>query len=373
MCFVSFVIPTTGRAEYLRHTLASIVRQSDSDFEVIVSDNQSQDDTKDVVEEFASHNVKYVKTSSRINMCDSWDFAVEHASGKFVIVIGDDDGVMSFAVETLKHQWETNPADIYYWSEHTYFWPDVYGKPFCEKVSQRSQPRTMNVNQRVRSVIKRGSASLKQIPMIYHGAVSSALLDKIRAEQGRLFHSRQPDTYLGFVCAAYSPICVNVGRALSVNAWSAASNSGSMRIQYNSDTNLEYATQFEETGHPTLVYDDRLQFFNASPESVLMAMDRFSGYYGDVEFNHSAMYALFCKLAGFQNVIWVFRNARKISKACRFSVVKMVVLYTAMMLISFSKAFSSIAPNLKLRGHRNSMSVADFIELLEAKKLGGNV
>ena len=43
-------IPTYNRSNYLKETLESVLTQSWDDLEIIVSDNASEDNTKDVME-----------------------------------------------------------------------------------------------------------------------------------------------------------------------------------------------------------------------------------------------------------------------------------------------------------------------------------
>ena len=51
----SIVIPTYNRSELVQGAVRSVLGQTFADFEVVVSDNCSQDDTRDVVARFADH------------------------------------------------------------------------------------------------------------------------------------------------------------------------------------------------------------------------------------------------------------------------------------------------------------------------------
>ncbi len=67
--------------------------QQYSDYEVIVSDNCSTDDTRDVVEEYVRPGLSYVKTPRPMTMSDHWEWALDHAKGEFVTFLCDDDAV----------------------------------------------------------------------------------------------------------------------------------------------------------------------------------------------------------------------------------------------------------------------------------------
>ncbi|MCW2312608.1 glycosyltransferase family 2 protein [Rhodoferax antarcticus] len=93
MAKISVVIPTYNRSSYLEGAIASVLAQTVKDFEVIVSDNCSQDDTEAVVEKYLfDDRVRYFKNEQNIGMVGNWRKAVyEHASGDWFILLSDDD------------------------------------------------------------------------------------------------------------------------------------------------------------------------------------------------------------------------------------------------------------------------------------------
>ncbi len=89
--FFSIVIPTYNRAADLRFALFCILRQSFSDYEIVVSDNCSTDDTEDVVKEFNNKKIRYFRNSKNLFIDVSQRKAVERAKGTYVFLHGDDD------------------------------------------------------------------------------------------------------------------------------------------------------------------------------------------------------------------------------------------------------------------------------------------
>lgn len=68
-------MPTCEREHLLRHALRSVLsRQTFEDYEVVVSDNHSTDDTEGVVRELADERVRYVRTEKRLSMLDNYEF-----------------------------------------------------------------------------------------------------------------------------------------------------------------------------------------------------------------------------------------------------------------------------------------------------------
>ena len=75
MPFISVVIPTRNRAHLLRYALQSVVTQDWDDFEIIVSDNDSSDNTRQVVERYADKRIRYVRTDKYLYLYDHCIFA----------------------------------------------------------------------------------------------------------------------------------------------------------------------------------------------------------------------------------------------------------------------------------------------------------
>jgi glycosyltransferase involved in cell wall biosynthesis len=88
---VSVVIPTFDRRDYLRSTIASVLRQTFGDFEVIVSDNASTVDPGDVVAAFGNRRLRYYRNADNLGVTGNLLAALSHARGKYIAILGDDD------------------------------------------------------------------------------------------------------------------------------------------------------------------------------------------------------------------------------------------------------------------------------------------
>src|SRR5205807_10632821 len=94
----SVLIPTRERSDTLAATLKTCVNQSYANLEIIVSDNFSQDNTRDVVESFPDKRIRYTNTGKRISMSQNWGHAFSLASGEFVMYPGGDHGLLPVAI-----------------------------------------------------------------------------------------------------------------------------------------------------------------------------------------------------------------------------------------------------------------------------------
>lgn len=107
--YLSILIPTYNRSKSLKKTLTALVGQIEKitshDVEVIVSDNDSTDDTKSVVEAFAA-NLKsvrliYFKNAKNIGFDANVNEAMSHASGEYSWLLSDDDEILDSAVQVV--------------------------------------------------------------------------------------------------------------------------------------------------------------------------------------------------------------------------------------------------------------------------------
>lgn len=108
----SIVIPTYNREDLVGYTIQSVLKQTFADFEIIVCDNCSTDDTAKVVRQHSDARVKYVKTSRHMVIADNWEFARSHANGDLIIMLGDDDALLSSALERFAEAATRHEADF---------------------------------------------------------------------------------------------------------------------------------------------------------------------------------------------------------------------------------------------------------------------
>src|SRR5918997_95547 len=91
---VSVLLPTRNRLDYLRYAIETVLRQDDPDWEIVVSDNDSEEDIAGHVRGLGDDRVRYVRTASFVPVTENWNNALEHSIGRYAVMLGDDDGLM---------------------------------------------------------------------------------------------------------------------------------------------------------------------------------------------------------------------------------------------------------------------------------------
>ncbi len=112
MPFFSIVIPTFNRSDLFPYAVRSILNQTFEDFEIIISDNCSADDTPDVARQFTDPRIKYVRTPQHFTIADSWEFSRSHAAGKLIFMLSDDDALLPAALDQFAYESKFHNADF---------------------------------------------------------------------------------------------------------------------------------------------------------------------------------------------------------------------------------------------------------------------
>jgi len=128
----SVLLPTHNRLDLLTRAITTVQEQNYSDWEIIVSDNYSNEPIGSFVASLNDERIKYIRTESFIPVTDNWYNALTHSSGEYVIMLGDDDCLLSGYFSLLSEMIEQYESpDFIYTGALLYAYPNVI--PGCEK------------------------------------------------------------------------------------------------------------------------------------------------------------------------------------------------------------------------------------------------
>jgi len=90
---VSIGLPVFNGEKFLRERIDSILKQSYSDFEIIISDNASTDSTPEICKEFLekNKNIQYFRQEKNIGGMNNYSFVLTQAKGEFFVWAAVDD------------------------------------------------------------------------------------------------------------------------------------------------------------------------------------------------------------------------------------------------------------------------------------------
>lgn len=97
----SVVIPTYNRAGTIKRCLDSVVRQSYCNWEAIVVDNFSEDNTEEIVKSYNDSRIAYYKNHNYGIIAVSRNYAIDRASGDWICFLDSDDSWAENKLEQL--------------------------------------------------------------------------------------------------------------------------------------------------------------------------------------------------------------------------------------------------------------------------------
>ena len=91
MILVSVIIPTYNRAKLLKRAIESVLNQTFQDFELIVVDDGSTDDTKEIVKSFNNQKIIYIYQENFGGAALPKNVGIKMAQGKYIAILDSDD------------------------------------------------------------------------------------------------------------------------------------------------------------------------------------------------------------------------------------------------------------------------------------------
>jgi len=192
----SVVMPTRNRGHLLRYALQSALEQTFEDYEIVVIDNCSSDETPQVVENLAGDKVRYFRTDRALAMPDNWEFALNKARGEYITYLCDDDAFNPNVLAEVAGIIEQRGSHVLSWTHATYFsethpvarWRNQLAIPACT-----GQIEEVDNGYALRELFAlRGDPA--KLPRMLNSCCHRSVIEKVRSQMGRFFLPPNPDT-----------------------------------------------------------------------------------------------------------------------------------------------------------------------------------
>ncbi len=196
---LSIVIPTRNRQFYCLEAIKNILSFSSDDIELCIQDNSDNNDIEKYINEYINDTrlvYRYVSTplASIFNMND----AIELASGKYVIFIGDDDTVLPNIFKVVKWADENGYDSVCPSCFVDYFWAGAI-KESNESIAIIPQYsgniKSINVQDCLKRLFSDGIINYLSynLPRVYHGIILRECLLDVKKVLGKYFQGLSPD------------------------------------------------------------------------------------------------------------------------------------------------------------------------------------
>lgn len=88
---VSVVMPAYNAAKYLREAIESILRQTYTDFEFIIINDGSTDDTRAIIQSYDDPRIVYLENETNSGICVTLNKGLDSARGRYIARMDADD------------------------------------------------------------------------------------------------------------------------------------------------------------------------------------------------------------------------------------------------------------------------------------------
>jgi len=208
------IIPTKDRCDYLYHTLRTCSLQDYDNLEIVVSDDGSSDNTKEMVLEASRKDprINYFSPSGNIGvgMRDNFEFALNQVNPGYVIALGGDDGLLPNGIVKMHEVLKETNQKMLSWPAPAYLYPKTRMETAQLILHSRwGKPQGGNRIIETKDFLNRQAKNLSyasdiESPMFYvKGVVSTDLIEKVkqRSKENRFYSCSTPDGYSGIVLA----------------------------------------------------------------------------------------------------------------------------------------------------------------------------
>lgn len=135
MPLVSVIIPNYNHAPYLRERIDSVLNQTFQDFELIILDDLSPDNSREVIEQYKDHpNISYIiyNEENSGSTFRQWQKGIELAKGEWIWIAESDDWCEPTLLQNLLAPTNNNKnigishcQSIFYNTEKNTFYPHI--------------------------------------------------------------------------------------------------------------------------------------------------------------------------------------------------------------------------------------------------------
>jgi hypothetical protein len=198
-------------------------------------------------------------------MTENWELGLSKTKGRYITVIGDDDGLLPKALSNcfdLITQYQVNIVSWYRWP---YFWPNAPQQQNSLYIPFSSQVHLRNGKDFL-SKVYRYEISYEHLPMLYNSFVSKELVQEIKLKNEGHYYSENcfcPDVFSGAANAFFCGDYIHSDRPFSLSGISASSN---LSISISTNSQPEKLARQEESKqqlHPSLKVPENADRFTS--------------------------------------------------------------------------------------------------------------
>ena len=111
---ISIILPTFNHAKFLKKAIESVINQSYINWELIIIDNNSTDETFEIVNSYSDRRIKYSKIHNNGVIAASRNLGIRLSNGSWIAFIDSDDWWTNNKLSKSVEYINTNKFDLIY-------------------------------------------------------------------------------------------------------------------------------------------------------------------------------------------------------------------------------------------------------------------
>ena len=201
-------IAQKDRADYLIQTLKTCMIQEYPNFEIIVSDDCSVDNSVEVVRELMKKDqrIKLFAHEHHLGMRDNFEFALNQVRPGYVMALGGDDGLVPGCIWRMFEIFKSTNRELLTWTPAGFTYPESEGGKniFYVKKKKNTGVKFIKSETFLNKIAQSFLYQIEDCPMFYmKGVASTVLVDRVksRTKDHSFYHCPTPDGFSGIVLA----------------------------------------------------------------------------------------------------------------------------------------------------------------------------
>lgn len=319
---LSIIIPTKNREYYCIKTLEHIIKVigNRSDIQVLIQDNSTSSILSDYMENLRNDYLKYFHIQESISFVDNFHLAVDNSEGEYIMMLGDDDGILPYIFDILKAASNSDIDAIIPDLGAVYFWPsqkDIIKKSHKGLLIHSKNPikvKLVETRNGIKKLLSKAGQSYQQFDLarLYHGIIKRNVLK--RNSNNKFFGGLTPDIYGSISASLNAKKSIRISLPITISG--ICDKSGSSDSATGKHTgNLKDAPHFR--GHSEYKWVESIpKFYSVETiwaETALKALKDFNEVKYFESFNHEYLkYLLYYKYPEYRDFLGKINRYGKI-------------------------------------------------------------
>lgn len=141
---ISIVMPAYNVEKYISDSIDSVLNQEINDFELIIIDDNSQDNTADVINKYSDPRIVLITNLTNLGVSATRNIGIRAANGKYIAFLDSDDiwlpHKLSLQITQLNNGWDVVSSNYIAFESNT-----------DNKVVERKSPNVISYSDMLKS------------------------------------------------------------------------------------------------------------------------------------------------------------------------------------------------------------------------------